>query len=85
MNIKMETFLNNFLVIDLELRLRRLNDQKDMRLREFQKFYRDTYNAVEWLRANQDMFKHKIHEPVALVVSLRASFLSILMNQEAVV
>ncbi|XP_038066980.1 structural maintenance of chromosomes protein 5-like isoform X2 [Patiria miniata] len=56
---------------DLETRLRRLNDQKDMRLRELQKYYRDTYNAVEWLRSNQDMFKHKIHEPVALVINVR--------------
>ncbi|XP_022091241.1 structural maintenance of chromosomes protein 5-like [Acanthaster planci] len=55
---------------DLELRLRRLNDQKDMRLGELQKYYRDTYNAVEWLRSNQDMFKHKIHEPVALVINV---------------
>ena len=55
---------------DCETRLRKLNDQKDMRLKELQKRYRDTYNAVEWLRSNQDKFKHTIHEPVALVVSI---------------
>ncbi|XP_071794397.1 structural maintenance of chromosomes protein 5-like isoform X1 [Asterias amurensis] len=56
---------------DCETRLRKLNDQKDMRLKELQKRYRDTYNAVEWLRSNQDKFKHTIHEPVALVINVK--------------
>ncbi|XP_070542159.1 structural maintenance of chromosomes protein 5-like [Ptychodera flava] len=50
--------------------LKKLSDLKDQRLRALKQRNKDTYNAVEWLRANKHMFKATIHEPMALVIDM---------------
>ncbi|XP_072038157.1 structural maintenance of chromosomes protein 5-like [Amphiura filiformis] len=55
---------------ECEKRLKRLNDQRNQRLNTLRNKYRDTYNAVEWLRNNPNKFKRTIHEPIALVINV---------------
>lgn len=55
---------------DIEKRLKALNDLKDQRLRSIQQQFKDTYNAVMWLRGNRDKFSHTIHEPVVLTINV---------------
>ncbi|XP_006816752.1 structural maintenance of chromosomes protein 5-like, partial [Saccoglossus kowalevskii] len=50
--------------------IQKLNDLKDQRMRALQKRHRDTYNAVQWLRANKDRFKATIHEPMILTIDM---------------
>ncbi|XP_071845736.1 structural maintenance of chromosomes protein 5-like [Apostichopus japonicus] len=56
---------------DVERRLKAVNDMKDQRLRGIRQQFKDTYNAVMWLRDNQDKFSQTIHEPVILTINVR--------------
>ena len=42
-----------------------LMNQKEDKLRQR---YRDTYDAVLWLRNNKDKFKQRVYEPIMLMV-----------------
>lgn len=42
-----------------------LMNQKEDKLRQR---YRDTYDAVLWLRNNRDKFKQRVYEPIMLTV-----------------
>lgn len=42
-----------------------LMNQKEDKLRQR---YRDTYDAVLWLRNNRDKFKQRVYEPIMLMV-----------------
>lgn len=54
---------------------------KDQRLRGIRQQFKDTYNAVMWLRDNQDKFSQTIHEPVILTVSLTAASCMLLIDK----
>lgn len=47
------------------VRFDNLMNQKEDKLRQR---YRDTYDAVLWLRNNRDKFKHRVCEPIMLTV-----------------
>ena len=51
---------------------------KNRRLEHLRNRYKDTYNAVLWLRANQHKFHAPIHEPILL----QASCAPIKLDQE---
>jgi hypothetical protein len=51
-------------------RLNRLEDKKNQRLEFLRTHYKDTYNAVMWLRDNQDKFEKPVHEPIMLLVRI---------------
>ncbi|CAB4007950.1 structural maintenance of chromosomes 5-like, partial [Paramuricea clavata] len=51
-------------------RLSRLEDKKNQRLEFLRTHYKDTYNAVMWLRDNQDKFEKPVHEPIMLLVNM---------------
>ncbi|KAK3717890.1 hypothetical protein QZH41_014890, partial [Actinostola sp. cb2023] len=55
---------------DATSRLNRLEDIKKKRLEFLHNQFRDTYNAVMWLRENQDKFSHPVHEPILLQVNM---------------
>lgn len=44
-----------------------LMNQKEDKLRQR---YRDTYDAVLWLRNNRDKFKQRVYEPIMLTVKI---------------
>lgn len=47
------------------VRFDNLMNQKEDKLRQR---YRDTYDAVLWLRNNRDKFKQRVYEPIMLTV-----------------
>ena len=55
---------------DIKSRISKLEDMKNRRLEHLRNKYKDTYNAVLWLRANQHKFKAPVHEPILLQASL---------------
>ncbi|RMX36642.1 hypothetical protein pdam_00014991 [Pocillopora damicornis] len=56
-------------VQDIRSRISELEDMKNRRLEHLRNRYKDTYNAVLWLRANQHKFHAPIHEPILLQAS----------------
>ena len=54
---------------DIKSRITKLEDMKNRRLEFLRNRYKDTYNAVIWLRENQHRFKGPVHEPILLQVS----------------
>ena len=60
--------------LDVRDSLTRLEDKKNQRLEVLRRYSKHTYDAVMWLRENQDKFEHPVHEPVMLVVSVIGSF-----------
>ena len=54
---------------DVRDSLTRLEDKKNQRLEYLRRYSKHTYDAVMWLRENQDKFEYPVHEPVMLVVS----------------
>ena len=42
---------------------------KNLRLEFLRNKFRDTYNAVIWLRGNQHRFSSPVHEPILLQAS----------------
>lgn len=54
---------------DIKSRITKLEDMKNRRLEFLRNRYKDTYNAVMWLRENQHRFKGPVHEPILLQVS----------------
>ena len=55
---------------DVKSRITKLEDMKNLRLEHLRNRYKDTYNAVIWLRENQHKFKGLVHEPILLQVIL---------------
>ena len=53
----------------IQSRITGLEDMKNQRLRFLRNKHRDTYNAVMWLRENQDKFENPVHEPILMQVS----------------
>jgi hypothetical protein len=51
-------------------RLNRLEDKKNQRLEYLRTRFKDTYDAVMWLRDNQDKFEKPVHEPIMLLVRI---------------
>ena len=51
--------------------IHQLEDTRNQREQELRKVSRDTYNALQWLRANQDRFKEPVIEPIMLVVNVK--------------
>ncbi|XP_036749326.2 structural maintenance of chromosomes protein 5 isoform X2 [Manis pentadactyla] len=50
------------------VRFDNLMNQKEDKLRQR---YRDTYDAVLWLRNNRDKFKHRVCEPIMLTINMK--------------
>lgn len=50
-------------------RITELEDMKNRRLNSLRGKHRDTYNAVMWLRDNQDKFQGTVYEPILMQVS----------------
>ena len=61
--------------LDVRDSLTRLEDKKNQRLEVLRRYSKHTYDAVMWLRENQDKFEHPVHEPVMLVVRIIGSLL----------
>ncbi|XP_028416800.1 structural maintenance of chromosomes protein 5-like [Dendronephthya gigantea] len=65
-------------------RLDRLEDKKNQRLEFLRTHYKDTYNAVLWLRENQHKFDNPVHEPIMLLVNMNrledAKFLEMVVS-----
>lgn len=55
--------------VDVQDRLNHLDDKKNQRLQFLRTKFKDTYNAVMWLRDHQDMFEKSVHEPIMLLVN----------------
>lgn len=55
--------------IGLKGELQRLEDVSNRRLQQLRQADRDTYNAVQWLRNNQDRFRQHVYEPIVMAVS----------------
>ena len=60
--------------LDVRDSLTRLEDKKNQRLEVLRRYSKHTYDAVMWLRENQDKFEHPVHEPVMLVVRITRGF-----------
>ncbi|XP_048583434.1 structural maintenance of chromosomes protein 5 [Nematostella vectensis] len=69
---------------DIQSRLHRLEDMRNQRLELLRTRFKDTYNAVMWLRDNQDKFSQPVHEPIMLQVNMKnindAKYLEKLIN-----
>ena len=52
-------------------RIKELEDMNNQRMKYLRERYRDTFNAVMWLRNNKDKFKDTIHEPILLQVRIQ--------------
>ena len=50
--------------------MNRLEDKKNQRLEFLRTHYKETYDAVMWLREHQDMFENPVHEPIMLLVRI---------------
>ncbi|XP_047539327.1 structural maintenance of chromosomes protein 5 [Vanessa atalanta] len=50
-------------------RLNTLRDVNNERLRTLERYHKDTYKAVEWLRENGHLFKHPVYEPMMLLIN----------------
>ncbi|XP_046972426.1 structural maintenance of chromosomes protein 5 [Vanessa cardui] len=50
-------------------RLNTLKDVNNERLRTLERYHKDTYKAVEWLRENGHLFKHPVYEPMMLLIN----------------
>eukprot|EP00117_Sycon_ciliatum_P034082 scpid19614/ scgid4000/ Structural maintenance of chromosomes protein 5; Protein expressed in male leptotene and zygotene spermatocytes 453 len=58
-------------IATVEKELGRLEDVSNRRFQQLRQADRDTFNAVQWLRSNQDRFKQHVFEPVLLVVNMK--------------
>ena len=67
--IECVSILHCFFNTDIRSRISELEDMKNRRLEHLRNRYKDTYNAVLWLRANQHKFHAPIHEPILLQAS----------------
>lgn len=61
-------YLFSLFITDVKSRITKLEDMKNLRLEFLRNKFRDTYNAVIWLRANQHLFSSPVHEPILLQV-----------------
>lgn len=72
-------------VQDIKSRISELEDMKNRRLEHLRNRFKDTYNAVLWLRANQHKFQAPVHEPILLQVEMKdvknAKFIESVINQ----
>ncbi|KAG6460057.1 hypothetical protein O3G_MSEX011738, partial [Manduca sexta] len=50
-------------------KLRQLEDVGEKRLDTLRTYNEDSYNAVQWLRQNRDMFQHPVYEPMMLEIN----------------
>lgn len=70
---------------DVKSRITKLEDMKNLRLEFLRNKFRDTYNAVIWLRANQHLFSSPVHEPILLQVEMKnvrdAKYIESLISQ----
>ena len=57
------------LCLVLQSELKELQDVGNRRLEKLRQQHKDTYNAIQWLRANKHLFKGDIYEPMMLIVS----------------
>ncbi|XP_051540631.1 structural maintenance of chromosomes protein 5 isoform X1 [Myxocyprinus asiaticus] len=55
----------------LQNRLRSLEDMMRIKEEKLRSRFRDTYNALMWLRRNRDRFEGNVHEPMMLVINVR--------------
>ncbi|XP_050356467.1 structural maintenance of chromosomes protein 5 [Nymphalis io] len=58
-------------ISQLNKRLTALRDVNNKRLSTLERYSKDTYKAVEWLRENRHLFKHPVHEPMMLVINFK--------------
>ncbi|CAG5129404.1 unnamed protein product, partial [Candidula unifasciata] len=56
---------------DCEAQVRKIQDASNRRLETLKSLHAHTHQAVLWLRANKDIFKHTVHEP--MIVSLNVT------------
>lgn len=55
---------------NIEGKMQRLNDVRKKRLENLQRYERDTYAAVEWLRNNRHRFSGDVMEPMQLTINV---------------
>ncbi|XP_031636219.1 structural maintenance of chromosomes protein 5 [Contarinia nasturtii] len=61
-------YINN-----IDYKIKALNSVADAKLNYLQTQHSDTYNAVQWLRNNHDMFRGKIYEPMVMEINVRSN------------
>nr|XP_023682241.1 structural maintenance of chromosomes protein 5 isoform X1 [Paramormyrops kingsleyae] len=52
-------------------KLKSLEDMMNMKEEKLKGRFRDTYNALQWLRQNRTLFKGNVYEPMMLVINVR--------------
>ncbi|XP_006627036.2 structural maintenance of chromosomes protein 5 [Lepisosteus oculatus] len=55
----------------LKIELRKHEDLMIRKEEKLKERYRDTYNAMMWLRENRNLFRGNVYEPIMLVVNVR--------------
>ncbi|XP_046855168.1 structural maintenance of chromosomes protein 5-like [Xenia sp. Carnegie-2017] len=70
-NIKEERTNAGLQLRSVKDRLARLEDLKNQRLEFLRSHFKDTYNAIMWLRENQQKFENCVHEPIMLLVNMK--------------
>ncbi|KAK2163851.1 hypothetical protein LSH36_73g01022 [Paralvinella palmiformis] len=55
----------------LQTELREVLDIGNRRLEQLRRMHKDTYDAVQWLRANQQRFQGTIYEPMMLLLNVK--------------
>uniref|UniRef100_A0A8C9VP05 Structural maintenance of chromosomes protein 5 n=1 Tax=Scleropages formosus TaxID=113540 RepID=A0A8C9VP05_SCLFO len=54
-----------------EQQLKSLEDMMKMKEEKLRNKFRDTYDALQWLRQNRSLFEGNVHEPMMLVINVR--------------
>ena len=68
MNSEWPNMERMYCFLGINERIARLEDMRNQRLEFLRRYEKETYNAIMWLRENQDKFEHPIHEPIMLMV-----------------
>ncbi|KAI1904927.1 hypothetical protein AGOR_G00010720 [Albula goreensis] len=55
----------------LKNKLKNLEDMMKRKEENLSRRFRDTYNALQWLRHNRERFKGKVYEPMMLVINVK--------------
>uniref|UniRef100_A0A8B9HI59 Structural maintenance of chromosomes protein 5 n=1 Tax=Astyanax mexicanus TaxID=7994 RepID=A0A8B9HI59_ASTMX len=55
----------------LQIRLRGLEDMMNRKEEMLRNRFRDTYQALQWLRKNRNLFEGNVYEPMMLVINVR--------------
>uniref|UniRef100_A0A8C9VX67 Structural maintenance of chromosomes protein 5 n=1 Tax=Scleropages formosus TaxID=113540 RepID=A0A8C9VX67_SCLFO len=55
----------------LQQQLKSLEDMMKMKEEKLRNKFRDTYDALQWLRQNRSLFEGNVHEPMMLVINVR--------------